>query len=120
MPKRKAGSRPPGRRGDSALALGRLTPSPEQRHGFALLPLATAPASDALRRLRQQQVSQQLLPGSGTQRLGARPHTPRARAAPGEPVPRADWPRPEGGGRSAPGEGLEIVPGQSGPPRRAD
>lgn len=87
---------------------------PDGRHGFALLPHATAPASDALRPLGQQQVPQQLLPGSGTQRLGARPHTPRARAAPGKPAPRADWRK---GGRSAPSEGLEIVPRRRGPPR---
>lgn len=79
------------------LSLGYRPPLlPDRRHGFTFLSprnsvrvrcSASAPAAAG---------TTQMLLGSGTQRPGARPHTPRARAAPAEPTPHADWPRPEG------------------------
>lgn len=57
---------------------------------------------------------------SCTLQPGARPHTPRARAARGWLAPRADWRRPEGGGRPAPGRRLEFIPGRHGQRPAAD
>lgn len=95
---------------------------PDGRHGFTFLPHATAFASDALRpHGRQQQVPQPLLLGSGTQRRGARPHIPGARAAPAEPAARADWPSPEGAGAPPRARGPRLAQAASGnckPPAR--
>ena len=95
---------------------------PDGRHGFTFLPHATAFASDALRpHGRQQQVPQPLLLGSGTQRRGARPHTPRARAAPAKPAARADWPSPEGADAPPRARGPRLAEAASGnckPPAR--
>jgi hypothetical protein len=44
----------------------------------------------------------------------ARPHTPRARAAPGKPAPCAHWRQPEGGRTLRPGGRLEFVPQRHG------
>lgn len=118
------GSRPPKRRGHTSQAVRKLmlskravqaVPLPDGRHGFTVLPHATALASDALRpHGQQQQVPQPLLLGSGTQRPEARPHTPGARAAPAEPAARADWPRPEGAGAPPPAGCRRLAPGASG------
>lgn len=50
---------------------------------------------------------------------GARPHTPRARAAPAEPVAHADWPRPEGAGAPPRAGGPRTCPGRRRPRQAA-
>lgn len=66
----------------------------------------------------RQQVPQPPLLGSLSSDPGARPHTPRARAAPAS-VAHADWPRPEGRATPPRAGGRRTCPGRRRPRQAA-